>query len=91
MPELDPSRLEDCRFQVRRALYARLGVAMDVDSIRHQLDRWACDFPNAEIIAALTFLSIMEPAQAAKASGEMAGPARWRITTAGMAAYEANA
>jgi hypothetical protein len=87
----DAQRKEDCRFAVRRALYASGAAAIDADSIRHKLTRWGEDFTNAEIEAAAAFLCGMAEPQAKEIFSGLGATKSWQITSAGMLAYERNA
>lgn len=81
---------EELRFEVRLFLYGRPLASEEATRIVHHLAPKSVGVTEADILAALTYLQGMEPAQVKSYPNPMGGPRkRWQITTAGVRAHEA--
>jgi hypothetical protein len=81
----DPSRAEDCRYEVRHHLAARSTLALDADAIQRGLSR-RYDYSRDEVVRALAFLvSLGHVAQSRSALG---ATFYYQITAAGTLADE---
>ncbi len=81
----DPTRAEECRYEVRHYLAVRPTLAIDARSIHRGLSR-SFDFTFSEVEAALAFLTSLDQVRGNPAA---LGPTRhYQITAAGTLAEE---
>ena len=82
----------ELRHVLRRWLAGRPLAAVPAERIVHGLALWGDEATAAEVATAATYLAGLEPAQIRIIADPLAaGIKHYQITTAGIAAYEANA
>lgn len=81
-------RAEDCRFAVRKILFARPTASLPVDAIMHQSTRMGDDYTTTEIHEAAEFLTGL--GQVNRTISSMGSTLRYQITAVGILAYERN-
>ena len=81
----DPTRAEDCRYEVRHHLATRSTLARDVLTIQRSLARDS-DYSLDEVEAALVFLEDLGQIKSMPAS--LGSTKRYQITAAGQLAEE---
>ena len=84
----DKERAEECRHEVRHHLATCSTVARDVAAIRRAVNKYGNDYNDAEVLAALTFLANLDPAQVKVIPDELGGTNYYQITAAGTLADE---
>lgn len=85
MSDLDTSRAEDCRYEVRHYLAVRSTLAQDAATVHRQLAR-KFDFTRAEVTSALVFLVSLGQAEVSPAS--LGSTKFYQITAKGTLAEE---